>query len=223
MGKYVANGAIFNNSGGRRIADGIWRLAWRNYLKLGDHKHAAEIMWDLKKAFETLDRDTLWEMGLRFDYPMDVLRVSLGTYAMTRRLQLEQGIVSKPMKGSRGICAGSAFATFEFKLYLLQFASKLVMLRDHLQVSIHVDDIHMHISASTKDEALELSTKVANFAQQELEDSGLMLAGEKEAILATEPEIAVAIGKRLGRHIPKPDVEAIKLGVDYQLDKRKPR
>ena len=87
-GQDFASGAIFNNSGGRRIADGIWRLAWRNYLELGEHKHAAEIMWDLKKAFETLDRDTLWEMGERYSYPMDALRLSLGTYAMTGRLQL---------------------------------------------------------------------------------------------------------------------------------------
>ncbi len=106
-------------------------------------------MWDLKKAFEGLDRDILWEMGERYG-----LRLSLGTYAMTRRLQLEQGIVSKHLRGARGICAGSARATFELELYLLHFASKLMMLKDHLQVSIHVYDIQMHVFAKTKDEVI---------------------------------------------------------------------
>ncbi len=154
---------------------------------------------------------------------MDVFRLSLSTYAMTRRLQLEQGIVSKELRGARGICAGSAFATFELKLYLLQFASMLVLLKDHLQVSIHVDDIHLHVYANTKDEVIELSTKIALQTQRELHDIGLVLGGKKEAILATEPEIANAIAKGLGRDSSKTDMEAIKLGVDYQLDQNSPR
>ena len=88
-----------------------------------------------------------------------------------------------------------------------------MMLKDHLQVNIHVDDIHMPVFATTKDEVVELGTNIAFYAQGALHGIGLVLAGEKEAILATEPEIAVSIAKRLGRTVDKPDFEAVKLGV----------
>ncbi len=56
-------------------------------------------------------------------------------------------------------------------------------LKDHLQVSIHVDDIHMHVFATTKDEVVDISTIIAEDAQKELQDLGLVLVGEKEACL----------------------------------------
>ncbi len=68
-------------------------------------------MWGFKKTFEGVDRLILWEFGERYSYLQHRLRLSMSSYAIDRKLQLEQGIVSRNVKDARNIYAGSDFAT----------------------------------------------------------------------------------------------------------------
>ena len=44
--------------------------------------------WDLQKAFDHVSRDILWDTGVRYGYPLDILATSLTSYGWDRRFIL---------------------------------------------------------------------------------------------------------------------------------------
>ncbi len=39
-------------------------------------KWTCEVLWDLKKAFENVDRNLLWKKAEEAGYPLDIVRLS---------------------------------------------------------------------------------------------------------------------------------------------------
>ena len=73
--------AKFNNAPCRRISDDVYRSWIRSYIGSAEGKWTCEILWDLKKAFENVDRAILWQKGKEHGYPLDILRLSMRSYA----------------------------------------------------------------------------------------------------------------------------------------------
>ena len=103
-------------------------------------KSAADLLWDVRKAFDNVNRETLWGQGKRHNYPMDILRLSIASYGWGRHLRMGP-IASKLLLPHTGIAAGSAHATYELTLYLLDAITAHELACPNVTLSIHVDDI----------------------------------------------------------------------------------
>ena len=71
----AASSPAFNNSPGRRILDTTYRECVRHAL--GGSGAAAEVLLDLTKAFDQVDRPLLWAAAGRWGYPLAPLRLAL--------------------------------------------------------------------------------------------------------------------------------------------------
>ena len=101
---------------GRHTTDAIWRAMVKQHVADASAKFL-EWSWDLQKAFDHVSRDILWETGVRYDYPLDILATSLTSYGWDRRFILNSE-VSKSLKSRRGIAPGSPYAPYELALHL---------------------------------------------------------------------------------------------------------
>ena len=103
-----------NNSAGRCVGDATWRNLIKSQLT---NQHTLEIMLDMKKAFDYVNREKLMQAAKDMGYPMHALAMSTISYHWNRSICIEQRL-SKPIRPRRGIAAGSAFATFELAVLL---------------------------------------------------------------------------------------------------------
>ena len=81
------------------------------------------------------------------------LRASLTAYGWPRYIGLD-GLLAEPIVGSRGIAAGSAFATFELWCLLRNAISSLQIEYPRSTICLHVDDLCLTIVEDTIDEVL---------------------------------------------------------------------
>ncbi len=73
--------------------------------------------WDLQKAFDHVDRQTLWSKAFEAGYTMCALASSLVSYGWRRRFILNREVL-REIRSSRGIAARSPFAPYELAVYL---------------------------------------------------------------------------------------------------------
>jgi hypothetical protein len=151
----------FNNEPGRRITDAMYRDGIRGDLMgtEGPSYHGVELLRDLAKAYEAVRRYILWRLSHKHGYPSWLLRLSLNAYGWDRRLEMLAGMVGPMINVPKGICAGSAHATYELKLYLLEYLSDAAGRFSWLKVSIHVDDFSLFVKGDNDDQCLSGSKK----------------------------------------------------------------
>ena len=134
----------------------------------GVPKSSADLLWDVRKAFDNVNRETLWGQGLRHGYPMDILRLSIASYGWGRHLRMGL-IASELMYPHIGIAAGSAHATYELTLYLLDAIIAHETACPKVTLSIHVDDISQSAVADTDQEVIDLLTASAEIITSSIE------------------------------------------------------
>ena len=98
---------------------GAQRAAWEDafiaeFAAKSGLEHLAALI-DLVKAFETVSHRELAEACLRLGYPPTLLRLSLAAYRLLRAVGVD-GIFADLAQATRGITAGSGFATTELRL-----------------------------------------------------------------------------------------------------------
>ena len=71
----------------------VWRLALRTEAAIARGEEAAAALIDLAKAFEYVRLELVWEAGLRWNFPADILRLMLETFAFVRHLLLNGAYV----------------------------------------------------------------------------------------------------------------------------------
>ena len=118
--------AEINMAPGRGVGDATWRQQIRRELfqeGLAKH-HGGEVLLDLMKCYEHVDREILIKWGQFFGYPGAYLRFSIAAYGWGRNMKW-QGIYAKKVFAQRGIAAGSVAAPIELVVYLLAGIRKL--------------------------------------------------------------------------------------------------
>ena len=107
--------------------DSVYRACIRQAIGLsgGIENEAADVLIDLRKCFEHLSRDLLWEACERHAYQMHVARMSIASYGWTRFLLGRFDLCGRKVWAARGIAAGSPFATTELKVYCLTLAKAI--------------------------------------------------------------------------------------------------
>ena len=212
----VNSPGYLNMAQGRRVGDAMWRTQLRSLISQKCGMVAAEVMMDLHKAFDLVDRGLLLQAAAAGGYPLDVLAWGLAMYAFPRRLVF-RGCVTPALLSLRGIAAGSAFATTELWLHLCASIGALVRRFPNVIFSVHVDDLGAAAEGDDDDEVAEELCEVVKFVRAELEDKcGLQVADPKTLVAATTEELASKVATAIGG-AAESGLVVRKLGADYGL------
>ena len=140
---WEATNALPSLFGGAEM--GAQKAAWQaafmaEAAALSTDEHVQALL-DLVKAFETVPHAELVAAAIEKGYCLILLRLSLQAYRLTRSIGIE-GVYSRGIVATRGITAGSGFATSELRLLLLGL---MLALQSRwslvLAVKLYVDDL----------------------------------------------------------------------------------
>ena len=207
-----------NPASGRQVLDATWRLMARQQASTKTNgKCAGDLLWDHRKAFECANRAMLWATAKRHQYPLDILRMSLSSYAWGRHLVMGE-LTTKQILPKRGIAAGSAFATVELSLYLWDLIVEHAVQHPSITLSIHVDDFSQSTPAQGTEEVADKLVASALTLHAKLNELGMPLADDKCQLITTHPLIAKGTIQGLGSLAGELSDTVKRLGVDYSLN-----
>ena len=188
---------------------------------LGEQKgmKAAEVLLGLHKAFELVDRGLLVAAARDAGYPCDVLAWGLATYSWRRRLVF-RGCVTPELWPTRGIAAGSAFATTELWVLLCASLGRLTRRFPLARFCLHVDDLTATAEGAADEEVAEQLAQVVAEIKKEVEECCRMkLAKPKTSAVATSLQLAEKVAEAIGG-AAEVGLVTRKLGADYGLSGR---
>ncbi len=140
---------------------------------------------------------------------------SLLSYAWLRYVGLDC-VLAAPVVATRGITAGSAFATFELWCLLRNAVSSLQIEFPRSTICIHVDDLCLTVVEDTAEEALNEAKGIVDRAITEFTAKELPFADDKTFVIASTHHLANIAAK-----VVLPTAAAAgsvrRLGVDYCL------
>ena len=133
------------------------------------------------------------EAAARCGYPLWVLRLSLDTYRMERRVIID-GACSRAILATQGITAGSGFATEELCCLLLDVMDELKETLPKTALALYVDDGTVEAEGSRRDTAgmLKCATRILVDGMKKV---GLALSTTKSVVLSTCRQVARNVAK----------------------------
>ena len=179
---------------------GAQRAAWveafcAECAALDTEEHAQALL-DLTKAFEAVPHDHLLDAAKRRGFPVALLRMSIAAYRLKRAVGID-GVYSREIRATRGITAGSGFATTELRLLLLDVIEPVKSRWGGcLGLSLYVDDLTISVSGARKSIAQKLASAV-DFVTEIFESQlRLNVSRTKSVVVASRRVIAREIAKR---------------------------
>ena len=174
-----------------------WQAAFAAELSvLGNHHHV-QAMIDLVKAFETVPHRQLLAAAHAKGYDLRILLMSLAAYRLQRTVGID-GAYSRLVKATRGITAGSGFATSELRLLLLDMMMELQRRWEPaLSAMLYVDDLNLS-AGGRQSEIVDLMQQAVHFVTKVLErDLQLEISAKKSVVVASRPMLAAATASKL--------------------------
>ena len=124
---------------GRGAQRAAWLVAFNAETAARQGMHYAQSLLDLVKAFERLPHRLIVAAAQALGYCLSTLRLSLAAYRIPRVLGAD-GVYSRVVVASRGITAGSVFATTELRLLLHNVIVITMKSWPAVKVTLYVDD-----------------------------------------------------------------------------------
>ena len=184
-GQYGAKGM-----GAQRAA---WTAAFSAETAMSSGNDHAAVLLDLVKAFEMINHSDLVRAAKEHGFSLKVLRLSLAAYRLARSVGIEE-VYSNTVCATRGITAGSGFATTELRLLLVDLMYDLRKLWP-VEVKLYVDDLT--ISASGEPHSVvERLTAATNHAVSKFTQLGLEVSKSKSAAVASRRGIRKALPRQ---------------------------
>ena len=151
---------------------------------------------------------------------MEIARLSLGAYGWDRRIIGSYQLAGSTSKASRGIAAGSPFATAELKVYLLSVVKDVQLsctIPNQIPMSIFVDDFAITISGDKIEKVAEDIIEVYKCVSHSLGQIGLPIAHDKTELIATSDRIVELVNSVV--KLSHKHMVCKKLGIDvsYQV------
>jgi hypothetical protein len=213
-------------SPGRRVTDGLYRELCRGLLDQARSEVILEAHLDVAKFFDHIRRFPLLQAAAAVGYPLDILRVSMNTYAAERRIVIDEGITSIGLWGSEGILAGSPHAVYETVAYLalsIRVFQQLYPSPVH-KISVFVDDLTLQVVQASEQQCVTSFTTACAWIISEFEHSlGLPIERDKTFVLSSSDEALRLAVKAMGPHAGQHGLEVRKLGATFSLQHRSGR
>ena len=204
---------------------GAQRAAWveafcAESAALESEDHAQALM-DLTKAFETVPHDALLDAAKRRGFPLALLRMSIAAYRLKRVVGID-GVYSRQIRATKGITAGSGFATTELRLLLLDVIQPTkARWGRFLRLTLYVDDLTISIRGARRDITKKLAAAV-DFVTEIFEGQlNLSVSRTKSVVVASKPAIAREVAKRTSTKTLKKVKTAKLLGTAAAGGKRR--
>jgi hypothetical protein len=179
-----------DNMGAHKAA---WQAAFAAEAAAFEDQEHAQGLLDLVKAFESVPHQELVRAAIDKGYCLILLRLSLQAYRLTRSIGIG-GVYSRHITATRGITAGSGFATSELRLLMLGLMQAL---QDRwvgiLIVKLYVDDMTLAVCGTPR-QVVRLMITIIDFVVEWLEDTLHMeVSASKSKVLSGRLPIALAI------------------------------
>ncbi len=200
---------------------GAWEAAFiAEFAAKSGLEHVAALL-DLVKAFKTVSHRELAEACIRLGYPPALLRLSLAAYRLLRAVGVD-GVFAEAVQATRGITAGSGFATTELRLLLIELIWELKRhYGEGLAIKLYVDDLTLAVTGK-KGQCLKLLDGAVRHAIDFLQERrGMEVSAKKSVALAGRPKIAKAFCKVLKSKVLKPVKQAKLLGTEFVGGRRR--
>jgi hypothetical protein len=170
-----------------------WQQAFTTEAAALCKDQCASGLLDLVKAFETVPHTILVLLATEKGYSIVLLRLSLAGYRLKRAIGIE-GVFSRGLVATRGITAGSGFATAELKALLLTLMELLHhRWADLLVLKLYVDDLTITVVGLAK-VVVYTMIRVIDFVVDYLENELHMeVSAKKSKLIASSAAIAEAI------------------------------
>ena len=219
------NHAAFSMSPGVSAIDPVWRQSIRAEHHSGVGDSFVALLWDIKKCYEHVRHNLLWEEARFLAFPLVVIRCSLAAYSWPRVLLLECAAAA-PLFPRRGIVAGSFAATSELKCYMYRAIAEycIVFPPPAYHLSIHVDDSGLDITRPNDEacfcDAIEAAEPLISLFEDRLL---LPLAVAKATVCASTDSLAVRVARALGPYGGSASYSVRNLGILVSAGKRTAR
>jgi len=185
---YIFGGA---GMGAQRAA---WQAGFRAEAAALTGTAFAQSLLDLVKAFETIPHRPLVEAARRHGYSLWLLRMSLAAYRLQRTVGVD-GCFSRLVRATRGITAGSCFATTELRVILLDVVDATYKRYLMIDLTLYVDDLTI-AAAGPEQMVVPMVALATDTAVQQLEDVlGLTVSVKKSVAAACRPAIAMRVAR----------------------------
>ena len=187
---------MYNTGRGKKTTDSIWRAEVRAEAAKGTGKLYAMIMWDLLKAYDTVDHDLLANEAYEQQFPMKIMRLLLRAYRWRRILMLD-GLLAEELWPQKSIGAGCWAALAALKTFMARTFRKQVRQYEWMVLTIHVDDLLMEVEELDEGvllDKLESGTRHMLFRIRQLK---MHMAIDKAAFAASSRGLHEAIKERL--------------------------
>ena len=196
---------------------GAQRAAWVESFSAEaavlEHEDHAQAMLDLTKAFELVDHAKLLDAAKRRGYPLALLRMSLSAYRLSRTIGVD-GCFSRTITATRGITAGSGFATSELRLLLLD-----VLEETHrswgasVRLTLYVDDLTISVKGATSFVKNRLAAVIDQVVCTFHHKLALQVSVAKSVVVVSRLKLAKAVARRSKAKVLKPAASAKLLGT----------
>ena len=190
---------------------GAQRAAWAAAFAAEEsaaqgQQHLASLL-DLVKAFERIPHHLVVVAAVRLGFDLIVLRLSLAAYRLARSIGVE-GTFSALLIATRGITAGSGFATIELRILLHEAIVIGTRRWPLLQLCLYVDDLTVAASGSSR-VALDTVSQATDFFVRVFEEGfRLEVSCTKSFAIAAKPSLAAVLARSTRRKI----LQAVRAG-----------
>jgi len=190
-----------------------WKQAARAEHAVKSNLVYGIVLLDLVKAFERIRHAYLLQAAIKHDYPLWLLRLSLATYRLFRAIRIGNAY-SQVVRATRGITAGSGFATTEMRLAVLTPLDDAHRAHPTVVPTAFVDDIACELAAT----ATLLLTHLVGFVLMvcnALEEAGNEISRKKSICSASCARVGKDLQKALNKFEIKfqPRVKSLGTGL----------
>jgi len=116
-----------------------WQAAFRAEAAALTRSNYAQALLDLVKAFEKVPHDVLFRLARERGFNLWLVRLSVASYRLARSIGID-GSYSRLVMATRGITAGSVFATSELRIIMLDAMDFTTRIWPTVSLSVYVDD-----------------------------------------------------------------------------------
>ena len=191
---------------------GAQRAAWvaafsAESAKLEGVEHAQTLI-DLVKAFEKIPHHLVVKAARKHGYPLKLLRLSLAAYRLQRSIGIE-GKYSRCITATRGITAGSGFATSELRLLLTDMLYAVQGRwpeEQGVNVTLYVDDLSVSATGLASKIGI-LMASIVDYITIILEKGLLLEVSKKKSVIVSSRR---ALTRFISRQSRSKSVKAVK-------------